>query len=163
MPPLRLLYRFQCYHHLPLFPRPITWYCDSESLLKRLNNNLQDIHNPNRYKLADNDLEFTIVQTIPLVSTKLHRHHIRSHQHDHLPLHKLPIPHQLNRIADSLASTVHEDSPTATNKVPLVTPAGCQLQIKKGTITRSYTRMLHNAFTYKQTSRHICNRLGIYH
>ena len=161
--PLRLLYRFHCYHHLPLFNRPITWYCDSESLLKRLNNNLQDTHNPNRYKLADNDLEFTIVQTIPLVSTTLHRHHIRSHQHDHLPLHKLPIPHRLNRIADSLASSAHEDCPTVTNKVPLVAPAGCQLQINKGTITRSYTRMLHNAFTYKQTSRHICNRLGIFH
>ena len=122
-------------HHLPLFNRPITWYCDSESLLKRLNNNLQDIHNPNHYKLADNDLEFTIVQTIPLVSTELYRHHIRSHQHDHIPLHKLPIPHRLNRIADSLTSTAHDDHPTATNKVPLITLAGCQLQINKGTIT----------------------------
>ena len=90
--PLRLLYHLQCFNQFPLCNRSITWYCDSESLLKRIHSNMQDTPNPNRYKLADNDLEIAITHTIPLVSTTLHRHHIRSHQHDHVPLHQLPIP-----------------------------------------------------------------------
>ena len=160
--PLRLLYRLQLYFQQPLHNRPLTWYCDSESLLKRINSNLLDTPNPNRYKLADNDLETAIVNTIPLMSTILHRHHIRSHQHDHTPLHQLPLPQQLNRIADSLASRVHQEQNPPSNRVPIITIAGCQLHTRQGTITRSFTRTLHNAYTYQQTRRHICNRLGIH-
>ena len=160
--PLRLLYHLQCFHQFPLRHRSITWYCDSESLLKRVDSNIQDTPNPNRYKLADNDLEIAITHTIPLVSTILHRHHIRSHQHDHVPLHQLPIPQRLNRMADELAASVHKNQTRPTNKVPLITLAGCQLHTQHGTITRSYTRTLHDAFTHQQTSQHICHRLGIH-
>ena len=93
--PLRLLYHHQCFHHSTHNQRSITWYCDSESLLKRIHSNIQDTINPNRYKLADNDLETAIVMTIPLVCTNMNRHHVRSHQNDHIPLHRLPLPQRL--------------------------------------------------------------------
>ena len=159
--PLRLLYHLQCFHLFPLCHRTITWYCDSESLLKRISSNLHDTPNPTRYKLADNDLEVAIINTIPLVSTILQRQHIRSHQHDHIPIHKLPLPQRLNRMADELAASVHDESSPPTHKAPLIQPAGCQLNTRHGTITRAYTRTLHDAFTHNQTSKHICNRLGI--
>ena len=156
--PLRLLYHLQTFYHQPLHNCPLTWYCDSESLIKRLNSNLQDTHNPNpnRYKPADNDIEMAITSTIPLVSTILHRHHLRSHQHDQTPLHKLPLPQRLNRMADTLASLVHQETNTSSNWVPLITIAGCQLHTKHGTITRLYTCTLHNKYTHQQTTRHIC-------
>ena len=154
--PLRLLYHHQCFHHSTHNQRPITWYCDSESLLKRIHSNLQDTINPNRYKLADNDLEIAIITTIPMVCTNMNRHHIRSHQNDHIPLHRLPLPQRLNRMADSLAADIHNVNNIQTHKVPLIRPAGCQLHTRHGTITRSYTRSLHEAFTYQQTLEHIC-------
>ena len=159
--PLRFLYQLQCYYSLPIHPRRITWYCDSESLLKRIQSHQHDTHNPNRYKLADNDLEEAIISSIALVTTNLHKHHIRSHQHDHVPLHCLPLPQRLNRIADELATNAHNSHNHDTTRVPLITPAVCQLHTKHGTITRSYYKILHEAFTDKTTTTHICNRLQI--
>ena len=159
---LRLLYHLQLYYHLPLPHRTTTWYCDSESLIKRIYSNTHDTHNPNRYKLADNDVELAIVTTIPLVTTNLQPRHIRSHQHDHTPLHLLPLPYRLNRIADSLAGKAHNNiNNNATHHVPLITIAGCHLRTKEGTITRSYTKHLHQAFTHQSTCKHICHRLKI--
>ena len=159
---LRFLYRIQTYYHQPLTHRTTTWICDSESLIKRIQSNLGDTHNPNRYKLADNDLEFAIVSTLPLVTTELKTQHIRSHQNDHKPIHQLPTPQRLNRIADNLAANVHKEHHPQTKHVPLITIAGCQLRTKQGTITRSYTRMLHAAFTDQSTSTYLCNRLNIH-
>ena len=158
---LRFLYQAQCYYKIPLPNRNITWYCDSDSLIKRIRSNLNDINNPNRYKLADNDLEVAIIHTIPLVSTSLHPQHIRSHQHDHIPLHQLPLPQRLNRMADELASQAHTFAPPNTSHVPLITTARCQLNLHNGTITRSYKTTLHNAFTHHHTCKHICRRLHI--
>ena len=158
---LRFLYQVQCYYKIPLPNRSITWYCDSDSLIKRIGTNLNDISNPNRYKLADNDLEVAIIHTIPLVSTSLHPQHIRSHQHDHMPLHHLPLPQRLNRMADELASRAHTSAPSNTSYVPLITIARCQLNLHYGTITRSYKTALHNAFTHQHTCKHICHRLQI--
>ena len=160
--PLRLLYHYQRFNYSTHNQRSITWYCDSESLLKRVHNNLHDTTNPNRYKLADNDLEVAIVSTIPLVCTAMQRHHIRSHQNDHIALHRLPMPQRLNRMADSLAADAHTAHNSPSHNVPLISLAGCQLQTKAGTITRAYTRTLHEAFTYQQTTKHICHRLGIH-
>ena len=158
---LRFIYNIQLYHHLPLPYRSILWYCDSESLLKRIHNNRQDTHNPNRYKLADNDLEIAIVLTIPMVAVSFQQQHVRSHQYDNLPIQQLPLPHRLNRIADKLADQAHTLQPSNNNHVPLITLAGCQLQLKQGTITRSYTRLLQQAFMDSSTRQHICNRLNI--
>ena len=100
--------------------------------------------------------------TIPLVCTNMNRHHVRSHQNDHIPRHRLPLPQRLNRLADSLAADVHTENNAPTHNVPLIRPSGCQLQTRNGTITRSYTRALHEAFTYQQTLEHICRRLEIH-
>ena len=158
---LRFLYRIQTYYNQPLPSRTTTWICDSRSLLTRIQHNRHDTHNPNRYKLADNDLEIAIVSTLPLVTTNLQQQHIRSHQNDHKPIHLLPIPQQLNRLADNLAASKHDDHTQPTKHAPLITIAGCQLRTKQGTITRSYTRLLHCAFTDQSTCKHICQRLNI--
>ena len=159
--PLRFLYHLQCYYQFPLINRTVTWFCDSESLLKRIQSNKHDTHNPNRFKLADNDLEYAIATSIPLVTYKLQQKHVRSHQYDNIPLHLLPLPHRLNRMADALAADVHKWNPHSTQHVPLISLAGCQMNTPLGTITRSYTRTLQAAFTEQATRKHLCNRLDI--
>ena len=64
-------------------------------------------------------------------------------------------------MADILASDAHNSPVQSTARVPLITPAKCQLHTKQGTITRSYRRTLHNLFTEQHTRRHICQRLDI--
>ena len=119
------------------------------------------MNNPNRYKLADNNLEIAIVHTIPLITVSFQQQHVHSHQYNNLPLQQLPLPHRLNRIADKLATEAHNFITTNHKHVPLITLAGCQLQLKQGTITRSYTRLLQQAFMDLSTRQHICRRLDI--
>ena len=159
---LRFLLRMFHYHNTPLPNRTTTWWCDSESLLKRIQSNLNDTINPNRYKDADHDLEQCIILTIPLVTTTLTQQHIRSHQSDNTPLHLLPLPQRLNRIADELATAhyTHIDA-TKGNRVPLITPARCQLHTSAGTITRSYLPVLHRAYTEQTTRQHISKRFNL--
>ena len=64
-------------------------------------------------------------------------------------------------MADILASDTHNTTSQPTDRVPLITPAKCQLHMTQGTITRSYRRTLHNLFTESNTRRHICHRLDI--
>ena len=159
---LRFLLWMLHYHNTPLSNRTTTWWCDSESLLKRIQSNLNDTINPNRYKYADHDLEQCIILTIPLVTTNLTQQHIRSHQSDNTPPHLLPLPQRLNRMADELATAHYTRIDTTKgHRVPLITPAHCQLHTSVGTITRSYTPALHHAYSDQTTRQHICTHFQL--
>ena len=158
---LRFIYQLQCYLYYPLIDRNLTWFCDSQSLLQRIQSNIDDTHNPNRYKLADNDVETAIIQSFPLVLNTFHRRHIRSHQNDNIPLHLLPLPQRLNRIADNLATTAYSQIPQYNTHAPLISLARCQLRMACGTITRSYTKILHEAYMEHTTRQHLCHRLKL--
>ena len=157
--PLRLLIRLRAYYSIPSPNNIVTWWCDSESLIKRIHSSRQALPNPNRFKLADHDLETAIVSSIPMVSQHLHPHHIRSHQYDNLPLHNLPLPYKLNRLADSLASKHNRQMTTTALRTPLITPARCQLHIHSTTITASLPNHIRQAYTHQTTITHLLRRL----
>ena len=159
---LRFILQLHQYYHLPQPSHHIAWWCDSKSLLQRLHSNWSNLPNPNRYKLAEHDVEHAITHTNQLLSFTIRQHHLRSHQYDNMPLHAIPIPHRLNRIADRLANEHNATLPHPMTKVPLIDPAGCQLHINLRTVTHSIARRLHYAFTYDQSIRHISHRLHLH-
>ena len=156
----RFIIRLRYYFHHPSPNNITTWWCDCKSLIQRLAQS--DIPaNPNRAKLAEHDLEFAIRASIPLLTARFRPKHLHSHQADNIPLHRLPLHLRLNRIADQLAKQ-HNDSITeTTNKVPLITPSACQINIRGKTITRSIPRHLTAAFTHSTSITHIRHRLNI--
>ena len=159
--PLRLLIQLRTYYSIPSPNNHIIWWCDSESLIKRLQSNQHSLPNPNRAKLADHDLETAIALSIPMISQHFHPNHIRSHQYDNIPIHKLPLPYRLNRIADNLADKQNRQMTKPALHAPLITPARCQLHIHNTTITASIPHQLRQAYTHQTTTTHLLRRLHI--
>ena len=156
---LRFILRHRQHFNQPIPTSSITWWCDSQSLLQRLHP--LRIPNPNRTKLADHDIETAIRTTIPLVTTNLQPHHIRSHQYDNDPIASIPLPYRLNRLSDRLATQQLHRIDSDTTHVPLLDPARCQVNIYGKTITRSVPSQLRSAFYDQQTKNHILRRLGV--
>ena len=159
--PLRFLVRTRQFYHIPTSINTITWWCDSKSLLSRVGVAILSLHNPNRSNLADHDLEHTIALSFNATTTSSIRRHLRSHQHDNTPLHQLPVPQRLNRIADNLASQHNQTMHHPATRVPLVTPARCQLHINNHTVTNHYTRRLTDSYTHQISMKHIRQRLNL--
>ena len=157
---LHFIINLRRFYHTPTTPNTVQWWCDCQSLLSRLNPS--SIDNPNNSKLAEHDLEHSIRQAMPNVSPNITYHHLKSHQYDNTPLHSIPIPYQLNRIADKLANQHNTTLSHPMEKVPLLNPAQCQLQIKGKTITRSIARHLQQAFSIEASTKHLMNRLGLH-
>ena len=156
---LRFLLLIRQHYHQPISRSSITWWCDSQSLLQRLTS--LPIPNPNRAKLSDHDVETTIRHTIPLVTTNLQSHHIRSHQYDNDPINSIPLPYRLNRLADRLATKHLHQINGNTTHAPLLAPARCQVNIHGKTITRGIPNNLRSAFFDKPLQDHLLRRLGI--
>ena len=134
---LQFILHIHYYYHQPQPHYPITWWCDSKSLIQQIQSNRSNLPNPNRYKLAEHDIEHTITHTLNLLPRSLHPHHLHSHQYDKRPIHTIPIPYRLNRIADKLADEHNSSLNCPMTKAPLLRPAGCQLHLNNGTITHS--------------------------
>ena len=158
---LRFIIQLRQHHQLPSFDPHITWLCDCKSLLQRITTALSPIPNPNRTKLAEHDTEIAIAHSFRLVSSNLHQKHIHSHQNDNIPLHSLPLPQKLNRMADSLAKDHAKTTNHATTTTPLISLAGCQLSINHSTITRSIPRYLAAAYSQQASINHIRRRLEL--
>ena len=156
---LQFILHTHYYYHQPQSHYPITWWCDSKSLIQRIQSNQSNLPNPNRSKLAEHDIEHTITHTLNLLNRTIHSHHLHSHQYDNRPIHTIPTPHRLNRIADKLATEHNSTLDHPMKKAPLFHPAGCQLQLNHSTITHSIPQRLHHAFTYTQSIRQITHRL----
>lgn len=149
------------YYHIPLNHTQVVWWCDCNSLLTRLQSAQQSLHNPNRYKLADHDLELALLHSLPLLTTNLDSQHLHSHKFDHTDLTKLPLPQRLNRIADNLAKKRIRMTPQACERVPLLPTTGCQLHIHNKTITRVPALRLRQSYNLHQTSLHIRRRFKL--
>ena len=159
--PLRFILRTRQFFHIPTPTNTITWWCDSKSLLSRIASTSSTIPNPNRSNLADHDLEHTIALSFKSATTSFTQQHLRSHQCDNTPLHQLPVPQRLNRIADNLASQHNQQMLHPEPCVPLVTPAQCQLHINKHTVTNHYNCRLSNSYTHNTLVQHIRQRLNL--
>ena len=150
------------YYHIPHPNNHVIWWCDCRSLITQIKSNHTSLANPNRHKLAEHDLECAICYTLPLVSVNIKFAHLKSHQYDNLPLHSLPLPYRLNRIADKLAQDHNLIMTHPMETVPLIHQAACQLHIQGKTITRSLANNLHRAYTYESSITHLTNRLTLH-
>ena len=159
---LRFILHIRRYFHTPPHNQPITLWCDCNSLLQHILSSINDINNPNKYVLAEHDIETAIRHTIPDVSAHLQLRHLHSHQFDNVPLQSLPLPQRLNRIADSLAKHHNRTIDQPTNLVPLLHPARCQVHVGRRTVTRSLTTSLRHAHSRSTSITHIMHRIGLH-
>ena len=155
---LRFIIHLLRYHHVPQNNNHIQWWCDCQSLLRRLQHTLP---NPNQCKLAEHDIELAVIHTMRQLSPRISSSHLHSHQYDTVPLHNLPLPYRLNRIADTLAKRCNDSIESPQTQVPRPSPARCQLHIGNHTITRSIATTLHFAYSKTTSLSHIATCLQI--
>ena len=157
----RFILHLHRFYHIPQQHFTVDWWCDCQSLLQRLSPHHQYISNPNRYTLADHDLELAIHRSHDMLSVCLQSHHLYSHQYDAIPMEQLDIPPRLNRIADNLAKQHNKTMTSPATQVPLISHARCQLNIKGKTITSKIPQRLWDAYTESQSLQHLQHRLQL--
>lgn len=158
---LRFLLQVRRYHFHPSTNTTIQWWCDSESLIKRLDHHPFILNDPNRSTLPDHDVEVAILKSQPWITQSLTTTHLHSHQHDNTPLHLLPLPYRLNRMADDLADDYNESMTHPLTHVPLLAPARCQLQLGSLTPTRSLPYRLRQEYHRPASILHLRHRFNL--
>ena len=85
--------------------------------------------------------------------------HIKGHQNETKPWHKLTRSAQLNCRADELANQYLMEFPnTDRTRVPLLPTLGCQLQMDTGTITYDLELRLTHAKTVPPLRKKLCEK-----
>jgi hypothetical protein len=132
------------------------FYCDSDSLLKRI---LRALHrswvNPSHCLSSDFDLESGILDIIATLGISFQYLHIKSHQDDKTAVHLLPWAAQMNVHADALATDYLDNYADPSKLVPFIPASQASLTIHGTTITRRYAQRLRQA----ANSPRICKRL----
>ena len=154
---LQFIIQLCCFYFLPSFNPTTIWWCDCKSLLQRIQSGQSPIPNPNRFKLAEHDVEHSVIASLPIVSTRIQPCHLHSHQNDKASLMSLPLNQRLNCIADHLAKEHNKTIDYNTNKTPLIHLAACQLNLHKSTITLS----LQHAYSQHASTSHLQQRLQL--
>jgi hypothetical protein len=122
------------------------FYCDSESLFKRIRRALtRSWVNPSHCLASDFDLESGILKLINTLSISFQYLHVKSHQDDDTEIHLLPWAAQMNVQADSLATDFLDNYAEPSKLVPFIPASQASLSIHGETITRRFATRLRQA------------------
>ena len=136
------------------------FYCDSDSLLKRLQRALtRSWVNPSHCLSSDFDLESGILDIIATLSISFKYLHIKSHQDDATEVHLLPWAAQMNVHADALATDYLDNYAEPSKLVPFIPASQASLTIHGETITRRFAQRLRQA----ANSPRLCKKLMAKH
>jgi hypothetical protein len=132
------------------------FYCDSDSLLKRIQRALnRSWSNPSHCLASDFDLESGILDILSRLSIAFQFLHVKSHQDDATEVHLLPWEAQLNVQADALATDYLDNYADPSKLVPFIPASHASLIIDGETITRRFATRLRQA----ASSPRLCQRL----
>jgi hypothetical protein len=124
----------------------LKFYCDSESLIKRIESKRnQSWTNPTSCLASDYDLESGIIQLITELPITTRFIHVKSHQDKDTEVHLLPWEAQMNVTADHLATDYLENYADPSKIVPFIKPAQANLTIQGATVTRRFANKLRMA------------------
>jgi hypothetical protein len=132
------------------------FYCDSESLLKRIHRALnRSWVNPSHCLSSDFDLESGILELINTLSISFQYLHVKSHQDDDTEIHLLPWAAQMNVHADSLATDFLDNYAEPSKLVPFIPASQASLTIHGETITRRFATRLRHAANSPRLCQHL--------
>jgi hypothetical protein len=132
------------------------FYCDSESLLKRIQRALnRSWVNPSHCLSSDFDLESGILELINTLSISFQYLHVKSHQDDDTEIQLLPWAAQMNVHADSLATDFLDNYAKPSKLVPFIPPSQASLTIHGETITRRFATRLRHAANSPRLCKHL--------
>jgi hypothetical protein len=124
----------------------LKFYCDSESLIKRIESKRdQSWTNPTSCLASDYDLESGIIKFIDELPITIRFIHVKSHQDKDTAVHLLPWEAQMNVTADHLATDYLENYADPSKIIPFIKPVQANLTIQGATITRRFANRLRLA------------------
>jgi hypothetical protein len=121
----------------------IKFYCDSSSLIKRIDRHRhQSWLNPSNCLASDYNLESAIIEMLDLLPVTVQFIHVKSHQDDNTEIHLLTWDAQMNVHADHLATDYLENYAEPSKIIPFIRPSQASLTINGETITRRFASRL---------------------
>jgi hypothetical protein len=133
---LRLLLHIRYFYVLDCRQARFRLYCDSKSLLKRIeaSRQLQRLI-PRRYLFSEVDVEMQILASIHALASDVTLEHVEGHQDTKYPGRPLPWAAELNRRCDDIATAHLESATTTLPTMPSLPASQVSISIGAHTIT----------------------------
>jgi hypothetical protein len=142
---LRLLFHIRYFYVLTYRQARFRLYCDSESLLNKIEASRKLKRTiPRRYLFSEVDVEMQILASIQSLASFVELEHVEGHQDTKYPGRPLPWEAQLNQHCDEIATAHLEAGNAPLPTVPFLPASQVSISVGAPTITHHIPTQLRN-------------------